>query len=76
MPHKAEAEFNPVQIVIAHLGMIVQAAEGKYKPEPGEIEKRQALIISYLRTGQCVASDVDRQLVQVIKEAMAEAPAA
>lgn len=57
-----------VAITLAHLGMIIQAANGSHRPQAGEIEKRAAALISYIRTGQLPASDEDRELIRVIKE--------
>lgn len=54
---------------IAHLEMIFQAATGEYKPKAGELEKRRAALVAFIQTGQCVASDGDRSLIERIKSA-------
>jgi archaellum biogenesis protein FlaJ (TadC family) len=54
-------------IALAHLSMIAQAANGVYRPQPGEIDKREAMVASFIRTGQCVASDAGRMLVEILK---------
>jgi hypothetical protein len=65
----ANAELSEsATIALAHLGMLSQIANGTHRPQPGEIDKRTALIVSFIRTGQCVASDEDRAMVQAIKE--------
>jgi len=46
-----------------HLEMIFQAAEGDYSPRAGELEKRKAAVVAFIRTGQCLADDFDRALV-------------
>lgn len=57
---------------LGHLEMIMQAARGEYSPREGELEKRQAAIVSLLRTGQCLASDEDRAITAKVREALTE----
>jgi hypothetical protein len=54
-------------LALAHLGMLVQIANGSHRPQPGEIDKRAAALGAYIRTGQLLASDEDRELIAVIK---------
>jgi len=53
---------------LMHLKMIVQAAKGDYSPRAGELEKREAAVISFMFTGQCLASDEDRALAAKVNE--------
>jgi hypothetical protein len=46
--------------------MIAQAANGEYRPRPGEIEQRQAWLTSFIRTGQGIVNEEDRQLAREI----------
>jgi len=62
--------FEQVAIALAHLSMIAQAANGEYKPRPGEIEERQAWLSSFIRTGQGIVTEEDRQLARLINEAL------
>jgi len=55
-------------VALAHLSMIAQAANGEYKPRPGEIEQRQAWLTSFIRTGQGIVNEADRQLAKGINE--------
>lgn len=52
--------------------MIAQAAKGEYSPRKGELEKRQAAIIAYIRTGQCVAVDDDREILRAVQAVLQE----
>lgn len=63
-------------IALAHLSMIAQAANGDYSPRPGEIETRQAWLIGYLRTGEGLVTDEDRQLARQINQVLGQAQAA
>lgn len=51
---------------LAHLSMIVQIAQGRHKPKPGELEGRAAVIAGFIRTGEMPPSEIDRELVQQI----------
>jgi len=53
-------------IALAHVSMIAQAANGEYRPRPGEIEQRQAWLTSFIRTGQGIVNEADRQLAREI----------
>ena len=53
-------------IALAHVSMIAQAAIGEYRPQPGEIEQRQAWLTSFIRTGQGIMNETDRQLAREI----------
>ena len=53
-------------VALAHLSMIAQAANGEYRPRPGEIEQRQAWLTSYIRTGQGIVNEEDRRLARGI----------
>lgn len=55
---------------IGHLEMICQAATGDYSLKPGELEKRKAAILAYLRTGQCVAGAEDKLFAHELKRRM------
>jgi hypothetical protein len=59
-------------IALAHLSMIAQAANGDYVPRPGEIETRQAWLIGYLRTGEGLVTDEDRQLARQINQLLGQ----
>lgn len=61
-----------VGVILAHLSMIAQAARGEYSPRPGEIDKREAAIVSFIRTGQPIATDEDRHLRDAVAGAMAD----
>jgi hypothetical protein len=47
---------------LAHLEMIFQAATGDYSPKKSELEKRKAAVVAFIQTGQCVASDEDKEI--------------
>jgi len=53
-------------VALAHLSMLAQAANGEYRPRPGEIEQRQAWLTSFIRTGQGIVNEADRQLARGI----------
>ena len=53
--------------------MICQAAAGDYSLKAGELEKRKSAILAYIRSGQCVASEEDRQLAEKVNKALAVA---
>jgi len=53
-------------IALAHLSMIAQAANGEYRPRPGEIEQRQAWLTSFIRTGRGIVNEDDRRLARGI----------
>jgi hypothetical protein len=55
-------------VALAHLSMIAQAANGEYRPRSGEIEQRQAWLTSFIRTGQGIVSEADRQLARRIND--------
>jgi hypothetical protein len=55
-----------IAIALAHLSMIAQAANREYRPLPGEIETRQAWLSSFIRTGQGIVSEDDRQIARKI----------
>lgn len=63
-------ENDSMATAIGHLEMIVQAAKGEYSPRKGELEKRQAAVIAFMRTGQCVADDEDRELLAIVSAAL------
>lgn len=53
---------------LMHLKMIVQAAKGDYSPKAGELEKREAVVMSFMFSGQCLATDEDRALIAKVRE--------
>jgi hypothetical protein len=53
-------------VALAHLSMIAQAANGEYRPRPGEIETRQAWLTSFIRTGEGIVNEDDRRLARGI----------
>lgn len=63
-----------IKIALAHLSMIAQAALGVYQPRPGEIENRQAWLSSFLRTGQGLLTDEDKELSRRINAALSTQP--
>jgi hypothetical protein len=63
-------------IALAHLSMIAQAANGEYSPRPGEIETRQTWLVGYLRTGEGLVTDADRQLARQINQLLGQPQAA
>ena len=58
-------------VALAHLSMLAQAANGEYRPGRGEIEERQAWLISFIRTGQGIVNEDDRQFARGINEFLA-----
>lgn len=58
--------------VLAHLAMLALAAKGEYSLKSGEIERRHAAIVSYIRTGQCVADEDDLRIIEAVKRAVKE----
>lgn len=58
-------------IALAHLSMIAQAANGEYKPRPGEIEERQTWLTEYLLTGDGIVSETARLTAQRVRAALA-----
>lgn len=63
--------MNDLQsIALAHLSMIAQAANGEYKPRPGEIEERQAWLTEYLLTGNGIVSESGRLSAQIVNDAL------
>jgi len=62
-------ELNESQATaLAHLEMMFQAATGDYSLKRGDLEKRRAALVAFVRTGQCLASDEDRRLAQKVNE--------
>ena len=59
-------------IALAHLSMIAQAANGEYKPRPGEIEERQTWLTEYLLTGDGIVSEDARLSARRVNAALAE----
>lgn len=55
-----------IAIALAHLSMISQAANGEYRPRPGEIETRQTWLTSFIRNGQGIVTDEDRRTARLI----------
>jgi len=51
---------DSIATALAHLEMIHQAATDDYSPKAGELEKRKAALVAFIRTGQCVVSEEDR----------------
>lgn len=65
---------NPIVMVIGHLQMICLAAKGEYRPRRvGEIEDRQKVILTFLRTGQLIAGEEDAELLGRLKEVFSDA---
>ena len=59
-----------LSFALAHLGMIAQAARGQYKPDPGEIEEREAWLVGYLRTGQGLVTEENRAIAEAVNKAV------
>lgn len=57
-------------IAVAHLSMVAQAANGEYKPRPGEIEERQAWLTEYLLTGKGIVSETGKLSAQIVNNAL------
>lgn len=57
-------------VALAHLSMIAQAANGEYKPQPGEIERRQSWLTEYLTTGQGIVTDDAKLSAQKVNAAL------
>jgi hypothetical protein len=57
-------------IALAHLSMISQAATGKYKPQPGETERRQAWLTNFILTGEGIVSEDAKLSAQKVNEAL------
>jgi len=51
--------------------MLYQAASGDYSPKPSELEKHKLAVLAFLRTGQCKATDLDRELAAAISPVVA-----
>jgi len=51
-------------VALAHISMIAQAASGEYRPQPGEIERRQTWLTSFIRSGRGIVNEADRQLAR------------
>lgn len=70
-PPLAESVADEMALIaLAHLSMIAQAANGEYKPRPGEIETRQAWLIEFFKTGQGLVTESDRQAARLINAAL------
>lgn len=57
-------------IALAHLSMIAQAANGEYKPRPGEIGERQAWLTEYVLTGNGIVSEAGKLSAQKVNDAL------
>jgi hypothetical protein len=57
-------------IALAYLSMIVQAANGEYKPRPGEIEEWQTWLTEYLLTGKGIVSETGRLSARIVNNAL------
>lgn len=57
-------------IALAHLSMISQAANGEYKPRPGEIAERQTWLTEYLLTGKGKVTETARLSAQIVNNAL------
>ena len=67
VPPRSPAESEEqLLIALAQVSMIAQAANGEYRPRPGEIEQRQAWLTSFIRTGHGIVNEEDRQLAREI----------
>lgn len=63
-----ELELSDDQMTaLAHLSIVQQSANGTYKAQPGEVDKRVAVVASFIRTGQCVADDETKRIVDAFK---------
>ena len=52
---------------LAHLEILFQAAQGDYSPKKGELEKRKLAVAAFIRKGECVADDADREIARQIQ---------
>jgi hypothetical protein len=59
-----------IAIALAHLSMLAQAANGEFRPRAGEVEARQAWLSSFIRTGQGIVTEEDRELARLINSAL------
>jgi hypothetical protein len=59
-----------MRTALTHLEMICQAAVGEYSPKVGELDKRRAALVAFIISGQCLASDSDRELAARVNEAV------
>lgn len=59
-----------IAIALAHLSMIAQAANGEYRPRPGEIEVRQAWLTEFIRTGQGLVTEQGRETARAINQTL------
>lgn len=63
--------MNDVQtFALTHLSMISQAANGEYKPQSGEIERRQAWLTEYILTGNGIVSEAGKLSAQIVNNAL------
>jgi hypothetical protein len=56
---------------LAHLEILFQAASGDYSPKKGELEKRKLAVAAFIRKGDCVAGEDDRELARLVRQAVA-----
>lgn len=56
---------------LAHLSMISQAAIGTYKPDPGEIDERQAWLVGYITEGKGILTEENLRIAQTVTNALA-----
>lgn len=62
-------ELNESQATaLAHLDMIFQSATGDYSLKRSDLEKRRAALVAFIRKGNCLASDEDREIAQKVNE--------
>jgi hypothetical protein len=57
-------------IALAHLSMLTQAAKGEFRMQADDAEARQTWLISFIRTGQGIVNDEDRNLARLINNAI------
>lgn len=55
-------------VALAHLSMLAQAAKGEIRMLPSDAETRQTWLISFIRTGEGIVSEANRQLARQIND--------
>jgi hypothetical protein len=70
-----EPSETSVETALAHLAMLTLAARREYSPKSGEVERREAALMAFIRSGQCLATDADRQLITAVNQAVQQVTA-
>ena len=62
------------ETALGHLEMIIEMLTGGYNPRhrEEEIRKRYAALVSFIRTGQCLAGEEDREWIERVRQLWAD----